>query len=474
MRGLRGEREVIMADEVERVETAQTAEDRELGTLSISKLFFKYSSIAFMGMLAQIIMVVIEGIIMGNGLGAHGLACVSIIMSVELFNVAMGSALAVGVSTVAGNRLGAGDAEGANHAFSQGFWLSVIMVLVLVVLAELFTPQLVAFLGATPDIFDDTVGAIRIFLLILPFCIVGQMLCGMLRIDEKPKAAATIQMVSAVIAIIWLAMSTFVFKFGVVGAGIYYGISIGIWSVVLYYFVGGKRSIFQVRMSDIKLDLPICLQIIKVGMPLFLLQATSSVYTTVVNNELGKLGTSLDIAAFAVINGYIVYIIMMIVQAITYGVQPIAAYNAGAKAYGRLKELVKTSLAAQVVVIAALTVVLYLGAYPVCLLFAGDPELAAISADATRIVILLGALGWSSQVVASYFECVEKVGIATVLGIARYLFFTIPAVFVLGNMMGVSGVWWAQPVADVFTFALTLAFVVFEVKRLGKLEHSEA
>ena len=107
-----------MAD-TDAVKAAQ--EERELGTQPIPKLFVKYASIAFMGMIAQIIMVVFEGIIMGNGLGAHGLACVSIIMSVELMNVALGSALAVGVSTVAGNRLGAGDTEGAKHAFSQGF-----------------------------------------------------------------------------------------------------------------------------------------------------------------------------------------------------------------------------------------------------------------------------------------------------------------------------------------------------------------
>ena len=330
------------------------------------------------------------------------------------------------------------------------------------------------FLGATPDIFDDSVGAIRVFLLCLPFCVIGQMLCGMLRIDEKPKAAATIQMVSAVVAILWLAASTFVFKFGVTGAGIYYGLSIGIWFAVIYYFVGGKRSVFQIKASDIKLEPKLCLQIIKVGSPLFLLQAASSVYTTVVNNQLGVLGSSLDIAAFAVINGYVVYIIMMVVQAITFGVQPIAAYNAGAKAYGRLKELVKTSLVVQVGVVAVLTVALWCGAYPVCLLFAGDPELATVSADATRIVILLGALGWSSQVVSSYFECVEKVGIAIVLGIARYIVFTIPAVYVLGGMMGVEGVWWAQPVADVLTFVLTLAFVAYEMKRLSALEHGQA
>lgn len=460
-----------MAD-TDAVKAAQ--EERELGTQPIPKLFVKYASIAFMGMIAQIIMVVFEGIIMGNGLGAHGLACVSIIMSVELMNVALGSALAVGVSTVAGNRLGAGDTEGAKHAFSQGFWLTTILIVVLIILAEVFVEPLVTFLGATPDIFDDTVGAIRVFLLGLPFCVIGQMLCGMLRIDEKPHAAATIQIVSAVVAIIWLAASTFVLNFGVTGAGLYYAISIGLWFVVIYYFVGGKRSVFQIRLADIKLEPGLCLQIIKIGLPLFLLQATSSVYTTVVNNQLGVLGSSLDIAAFAVINGYVVYIIMMVVQAITYGVQPIAAYNAGAKAYGRMKELLKTSLAIQVLVIAVVTVIVWAAAYPICLLFAGDPELASVSADATRIVILLGALGWSSQVISSYFECVERVVIATVLGIARYIFFTIPAVYVLGGMMGVQGVWWAQPVADVLTFALVMVFVVIELKRLSALEKKEA
>lgn len=463
-----------MADTDVAQATQGSQEDRELGTLPIPKLFIKYSAIAFAGMIAQIIMVVLEGIIMGNGLGAHGLACVSIIMSVELMNVALGSALAVGVSTVAGNRLGAGDVEGAKTAFSQGFWFTAFLIIILIVLAEIFVEPLVAFLGATPDIFDDSVGAIRVFLLGLPFCVIGQMLCGMLRIDEKPHAAATIQIVSAIIAIIWLALSTFVLNFGVTGAGLYYALSIGIWFVVIYHFVGGKRSIFQIRAKDMKLDLGLCFQIVKIGFPLFLLQATSSVYTTVVNNQLGVLGSSLDIAAFAVINGYVVYIIMMVVQAITYGVQPIAAYNAGAKAYGRMKQLLTTSLAAEVIVIAVATVVVWLAAYPICLLFAGDPELATVSADATRIVILFGALGWSSQVISSYFECVEKVVIATILGIARYIFFTIPAVYILGGMMGVQGVWIAQPVADVITFVLVMVFVVYEIKRLSALEKKEA
>lgn len=71
--------------------TAAVEEERELASQPIPGLVRKYTIITGQGMLAQIIMVVLEGLVMGWGLGAHGLACVSIIMSVEYINLAFGN-----------------------------------------------------------------------------------------------------------------------------------------------------------------------------------------------------------------------------------------------------------------------------------------------------------------------------------------------------------------------------------------------
>ena len=309
-------------------------EDRELASKPIPSLVRRYTIVTGQGMLAQIIMVILEGLVMGWGLGAHGLACVSIIMSAEFLNLAFGNLFGTGVPAIVGNLLGAGDVKGASKAFSQGFWLTSIVSLILAVIMAVFTEPICAFFGATPDIMADTVLGVRTFSILLPFTVVGQMVTAVMRVDEKVQIQANLMTVSAIIAIVWLALSTFIFKLGTMGAGIYYGLSIGIWAIGAFWFVGGKKSQLQIKLADLKLDMAICGQIFKIGFPFFLVQAATFIFNTVANTLLGTLGGelgSLYIAAFAVINGYILYIVMMVAQCFSYGLQPIAAFNAGAK-----------------------------------------------------------------------------------------------------------------------------------------------
>lgn len=227
-----------MAEEV----TAAVEEERELASQPIPGLVRKYTIVTGQGMLAQIIMVVLEGLVMGWGLGAHGLACVSIIMSVEYINLAFGNLFGTGVPAVVGNLLGAGDIKGASKAFSQGFWLTTIVSVLLAVVMAVFTEPICAFFGATPDIMADTVAGVRTFAVLLPLTVIGQMITAVMRVDEKVQIQANLMTVSAIVAICWLALSTFVLKFGVMGAGVYYGLSIGIWAIGIFWFIGGKKS----------------------------------------------------------------------------------------------------------------------------------------------------------------------------------------------------------------------------------------
>ena len=447
--------------------------DRELASKPIPSLVRRYTIVTGQGMLAQIIMVILEGLVMGWGLGAHGLACVSIIMSAEFLNLAFGNLFGTGVPAIVGNLLGAGDVKGASKAFSQGFWLTSIVSLILAVIMAVFTEPICAFFGATPDIMADTVLGVRTFSILLPFTVVGQMVTAVMRVDEKVQIQANLMTVSAIVAIIWLALSTFIFKLGTMGAGIYYGLSIGIWAIGAFWFIGGKKSQLQIKLADLKLDMAICGQIFKIGFPFFLVQAATFIFNTVANTLLGTLGGelgSLYIAAFAVINGYILYIVMMIAQCFSYGLQPIAAFNAGAKAWDRLKQSLSCAIKYQIVVLLVVSIVIWLAATPVCAFFAGsDADLVEVAAGATRIIIIAVCLGYLAMTVSIYFQSVEKVVLSTFCSLLRYVICSVPLMYLLGNMMGVQGIWIALVVADAITGIISIALALNEQKRLNKL-----
>ena len=68
-----------------------------------------------------------------------------------------------------------------------------------------------------------------------------------------------------------------------------------------------------------------------------------------------------------------------------------------------------------------------------------------------------------------YFQAVEKVGIATVCGLLRYVICSVPLMYLLGSMMGVQGVWIALVAADAITGLVSIALAAKEQKRLNGL-----
>lgn len=449
----------------------QSSEERELGTKPIAGLFVKYSVLTLIGMLAQGIMVICEGIIIGRGLGENGMACVGLIMPLEYLMLALGGFFAIGVSTLAAMKLGDGDEAGARKVYGQGLWFSAIAIILIAVVIFILASPVANLLGATPDLHSSIVLFIRIFMVGYPFCIIGHVVVYMARVDEKPSIATWAMSLSAVLALIWLYASVFIFKFGIAGCAGYYASSIGIWGIFLLYFIYSKKTIFKAHVSDLKFDKSIIADIVKIGFPYLLVQASTSVFTIVLNNFLGKFGGELDIAAFAVINGYIVYILMMITQSTTGGLQPIASYNYGAKMYDRVMSLIKVGIGGNILAVYVLGIIFMIFATPVCTLFIGaGSELIPLAAKYTRVIVSCTALGLTANLMSGYFQSVERVIESTILGICRYIIFGIPAIFIMANVLGITGVWFSQPVSDCLSFVLSLVLAGMELKRLKKMK----
>lgn len=448
-----------------------TASSRALGTKPIFPLFMRYAAISLVGVIAQIAMVVSEGIVVGNGIGSVGLACMSVVMTFEIVNMALGSSLGQGVSAVCGNLLGAGDEAGACRAFGQGFWFTFLLACAVSAIFCINTPAIVPLIGATPEIEADCIAAVRIFMVGYPFCITGQMICQMLRQDERPGLASAIQTLGSVVAATWLVVSVFVLKLGVAGAAAYYAISTALWFLGILGFVlprrDGTRSVFSVRLSDIRVSPRLVYEVCRYGCPVFLVQISSAIYVAVMNHTLGATGDTGNVASFAIINSYFMYTLNIVCMALAYALQPIAAYNEGAGNDRRLADLLVVAAGVEIVCIGIISCVTNAFAPQMCLLFTGgDAELAASSAGHVKIVLMFCAFGFLGQIMSAYFESIGGTKRAVMFGVLRYAVFAVPAILVISACSGIENVWWALPAADLATFALSVVMAGAERRRL--------
>lgn len=136
----------------------QDISENEFGTKNITPLFWKYSLFAFAGLLLPSASVIADGIFVGNGIGAIGLATIGVI---------------------------------------NPFWVTTVAIIAL-----LNAEKILVFLGATPEVLPAAMDYAVPFLTGLPFSITGSVSYYFARVDGQPLPAALGYMLPAIIAIV--------------------------------------------------------------------------------------------------------------------------------------------------------------------------------------------------------------------------------------------------------------------------------
>jgi len=97
-------------------------------------------------------------------LGAAPVAAVGLTESLLAVVYALAMGLGTAVTAVVSRRIGEKEPDGAAHAAAQGVILGLIVAVVLGTIGSLFAPQLLALMGATPDVLSSGTGFARVML----------------------------------------------------------------------------------------------------------------------------------------------------------------------------------------------------------------------------------------------------------------------------------------------------------------------
>ena len=144
---------------------------------------------------------------------------------------------------------------------------------------------------------------------------------------------------------------------------------------------------------------------------------------------------------------------------ICQGMMPLVAYSYSAGNQKRMDDTIR--LARRLgLVIAALSILLYQLFTPELVnLFISDRQTVDLAVQFLRIRILATPLMFLSFFTVYLFQAFGKGQISLFLGVARWLGFNIPMLFILNYFFGMFGLVWSQITADVFS--VLLSFYMF-------------
>lgn len=385
-------------------------------------------------------------------IGTSATAAVGVVFPVMAIIQALGFFCGHGSGNSISRHLGSKDVQSARELAATGFFLAFALGILLMVLGLIFLDPLSHLLGSTETIFPYTRDYLRFILLGAPYMTAQLVLNNQLRFQGNAFYAMIGITSGGVLNVILDPIFIFVFDLGISGAAI---------ATILSQFVSFCLLLVGLRVSkcipihlrNVRLTALRLREIMGGGLPSLFRQGLGSIATTTLNIAANPYGDA-AIAAMSVVSRIMMFANSALIG-FGQGFQPVCGFNYGADKYDRVKEAFWFCVKVSTAVLLGLAVLGGFLSGHLIWIFRNDPDVIQIGTTALRFQCVTFALNGWIIMNNMMMQTMGKTVPATILAASRQGLFFIPALLILPQFLGLTGIQCAQAVSDVFTFALT-------------------
>lgn len=439
--------------------------DEKLGTAPLGRLML---SLALPTVLAQLINVlynVVDRIYIGHmqGDGNPALTGVGVTLPIITLIAAFSAFAGAGGAPLAAIELGKKDERKASLIMGNSAWLLVFFSIVLTIGFLIFKVPILHAFGASSKTITYANDYITIYLLGTIFVQLALGLNAFISGQGAAKAAMLSVLIGAVINIVLDPIFIFALHLGVRGAALATVISQFVSAVWVVSFLKSKRSVLYLKL--VRPDKSLLIRIAALGIAPFVMQSTESLVTITFNTGLQRYGGDLYVGSMSILMS-IMQLIVIPVNGITQGVQPIVSYNYGAGNRLRVKETV-----IRLVSVCLLGTLILAGVAIFCpsiyaSMFTNDAELVALTCRIMPIFFLGIAIFGIQAACQSTFLALGQAKVSLFIAMLRKIILLIPLALILPKFLGVKGIYIAEPVSDVISVIVTSVLCVITLKRI--------
>ena len=403
------------------------------------KLFFLASIPGAVSMLASALYQTVDGVFVGQFLGATAFAAVNLAMPFVIINFSLADLIGVGSAVPISVRLGKGDGEEANNIFTCACLMIVGTGVLIGAALYAAAPALIRLMGAEGEFAALAVQYLRVYALSSPFTTIVFALDNYLRICGYIRGSMIVNLIMSASS----ALLEFLFL-GVLGWGIWaaaLATCLGMFLCALAAFWPFFRGRALLRFCRPRFEGAVIRQIVSCGSPNFLNNIAGRITSILMNAILVRQGGETAVSVYGVLmyaDGFI--------QPLLYGMcdslQPAVGYNWGARQFSRVRAIEKCCFAASGVL--SILSVFAIGLLPeqITRLFMADAggEILALSVGALRLFALTYLTRWFSFATQSYMLAIEKPIPASIISVSTALVFPVALIALLWPL-GLTGIW---------------------------------
>lgn len=430
----------------------------------VSQVVFKNALPAMAAMLMVLIYNLADTFFIGQTHDALQVAAVSLATPVFLIFMAVGTVFGIGGTSVISRAMGEGKTDYAKKVSSFCMWGCVIVGIIMSVGMLIFMNPILSLVGASADTWELSKTYLVIVVCCGPFVLISNCYSNVIRTEGESTKAMMGTLIGNLINVILDPIFILGFGWDIAGAAIatVIGNVIGAGYYIIYFIRG--NSLLSIRLKDFTVKDKVASSVLAIGIPAALGSLLMSISSIVTNSQMVQYG---DMALAGI--GVAMKVTMMtgmVCIGLGQGIQPILGYCVGAKLWVRFKNVLHFSLAFSFTLSVVLTGVCYLFTSQIIRAFLIDATAYGYALTFSRILLSTSIFFGVFYVLINALQAMGAGTAALIINISRQGIIYIPVMFLLKTIIGMTGLVWAQPVADITSLALAYVLYVQESNKI--------
>ncbi|WP_294656078.1 MATE family efflux transporter [uncultured Fusobacterium sp.] len=414
-----------------------------LETENITKLFFKFAIPSIFGMLIVSLEIMIDGMFLGRNVGPLGLAAVNLSMPLINFLMSVGLMICVGGGVITSIYFGKKKLNKARELTSITLMLlvGVLEFLSLIVLFNL--DFFINFLGANEEVYPY-VRAYMIPMMIGAFFYTSPIFTEtFVKIEEKPNLV----FVSGSVCLTFNALLDYLFiqkfQWGMVG-----GATATLLACMFGFLALLPNLHFKLPQKSLRIYLKDIKNIFFNGSSEMLSVVSSTFAMYLFNLTLMKKIGVLGVSALTIVF-YINQMLNISLYGLSQALQPLVAYNLGARHLDKIKKVLRVSL----ITGGTLGAIAYIGShiwggFIIGIFSKGNQELMSLAKTALFYISFAYLISFLNIISTSFLTSIEKPIESVVVSLGRSIVFIAIPLFILPDLIGAKGIWLSIPIAE--------------------------